>query len=466
MRQTLLTIILALCGITAVSAASDNVAVSYVTVERDGKYLSVDMTLDLSQLGVKNNRAVLLTPRLVNGNDSIDLPAVAIYGRTRYYYYRRNNGDEMISGKTEKTYRKGDAPSPMKYHEVVVYQDWMDGCVLNLHCEDYGCCNSVLAESDKQIGDYAKFVPQLLYVRPEADRDKTRAAEGSAYIDFAVNQTAIVPEYRRNAAELAKIQETIDSVKNDEDYTITSLKLKGYASPEGSYTHNSELARGRTEALRGYVHQLYSFDDGIITTDYEAEDWAGLRKFVDESSLEHRSQILAIIDGNDDPDAKEASIKANYPLEYGILLNTCYPRLRHTDYKVEYNVRVYSSPDEIREVMAKHPQNLSLDEFYIVAQECEPGSEEFRDIFETAVRMYPDDETANLNAANAAISHGDLTTAAHYLDKAGDSGEAEYARGILSYLQGDNEAAKHHLIKASAADIPQADEVLPVVAKE
>ena len=73
------------------------VSVSRFKMERNGKYLSVEMEMDLTGLEVESNRAVLLTPRLVNGTDSLDLPSVGIYGRRRYYYYVRN-GVSMISG--------------------------------------------------------------------------------------------------------------------------------------------------------------------------------------------------------------------------------------------------------------------------------------------------------------------------------------------------------------------------------
>lgn len=61
-----------------------------------------------------------------------------------------------------------------------------------------------------------------------------------------------------------------------------------------------------------------------------------------------------------------------------------------------------------------------------------PAPDEFTDVFQTAVRMFPNDETANLNAANAAIRRDDFGTARKYLDKTGDSAEAVYARGALA----------------------------------
>ena len=66
------------------------VSIENFNMNREGKYLTVEINLDLNKLNVDANRAVLLTPRLVNGTDSLDLPSVGIYGRRRYYYYVRN----------------------------------------------------------------------------------------------------------------------------------------------------------------------------------------------------------------------------------------------------------------------------------------------------------------------------------------------------------------------------------------
>ena len=58
----------------------DGVTVGNLKMDRNGEYLVVEMDVELSRLEVEANRAVLLTPRLVNGADSADLPAVGIYG--------------------------------------------------------------------------------------------------------------------------------------------------------------------------------------------------------------------------------------------------------------------------------------------------------------------------------------------------------------------------------------------------
>lgn len=442
----------------AVPEIVDGVSVGDVKIERNGGHIIVDMTLGLKDLDVDGNRAVLLTPRLINGQDSLNLPSVGIYGRRRYFFYVRNGGS-MLSGKDEKSFMVSEKPDEMPYHDIVPYADWMNGATLSLHRSDYGCCHKLLTEQDRELGHHAEavaFIPELVYVRPQAERVKSRSLEGSAYIDFPVNKTSIDPGYRRNTTELGKIQATVDSVRNDTDITITSVWFKGYASPEGSYAHNKELAVGRTEALRKYVQQLYKFDEGIISTDYEPEDWAGLRRYVEQSSLGHRTEILTLIDSNLEPDTKEWKIKSAYPDDYRFLLQNCYPALRHTDYRIAYNIRSYSDAEEIIRIMHEQPQKLSLNEFYLVAQQYEPGTDEFTEAFETAVRMFPSDETANLNAANAAMQRGDLDGAVRYLDKAGNTPEAFYARGVLAIRREDYDAARRYLNEAKKLGVEQA----------
>lgn len=437
-----------------------DVSVVNFDMNRNGKYLTVEMEIDLTALDVDVNRAVLLTPRLVNGADSVNLPSIGIYGRRRYYYYVWN-GIGTISGRTERAFRASKKPGQLEYDNLVLYKEWMDGATLKFHRSDWGCCQEILAEYEGEVGRFREvFFPELLFVQPKAEVMKVRSLSGSAYIDFPVDQTVIYPDYRRNAVELGKIQATIDSVRNDRDVTITSVWLKGYASPESPYKHNTELAVGRTAALKKYIGQLYNFAENIIQTDYEPEDWAGLRRYVVQSNIDHRSEIIALIDSDMEADAKEAKIKLSYPDAYRFMLQNFYPALRHTDYRIDYNIRTFSEVEEIKRIMAERPQKLSLNEFYLVAGEYEPGTDEFTDVFETAVRLFPDDEVANLNAANAAIRRDDFAAAHKYLGKAGGSAEAVYACGALAIREGNYEAARRYLGKARDMGLEKAGRTL------
>ena len=123
-------------------------------IERNGEYIVVDMNMGLSPLDVESNRAVLLTPRFVCATDTLELPSVGVYGRRRYYYYVRN-GESMLSGKKEMTFKAHSRPEDVAYHAIIPYYKWMNGSALELYRSDYGCCSTLLAECIEPLGGYA-----------------------------------------------------------------------------------------------------------------------------------------------------------------------------------------------------------------------------------------------------------------------------------------------------------------------
>lgn len=450
--------------IQAQAPMQDSVKADRVSLKRDGSYLTVGMTLRLSEVEAKGDRAVLITPLLENGDTNKALRPIGIYSRNRYFHYARQGKGRMLGGADELSFKEKDKPDTLAYQVILPYEEWMDGASLTLFRQDYGCCGKVLAEQSQAIGEYRgkrpEFIPLMVYVQPEVERTKTRALAGTAYIDFPVNRTQIRPDYRNNRRELDKIIATIDSVQADKDITVTSLAIKGYASPEGSYAGNARLATGRTEALKDYVSELYHFETGFIRTSSEPEDWEGLRRYVEKSDLVHKQAILTLIDSQEDPDRKERRIRSAYPEDYRVLLADCYPALRHSDYRIEYTIRSFTDVEEMRRMMRTQPQKLSLQELFLVAQDCEPGSKEFDEVFDIAVRMYPDDPIANLNAANTALRHKDLKAARRYLAKTSDIPQSVYARGICALLEKNYAEAETLLKQAQSQGITEADAAL------
>lgn len=433
----------------ALPAAESHVSpgVSDLRLIKNGTELLVGMTIDPSGLKMNGNRELEIIPIIINGTDTLRMKSVTIAGRNRFFRHLRNDGTDAAP-----VYRADEITDPIVYRDETVYSPWMENATLAVETVESGCCSATVASGISPIAlldlEPETFSPSYAYVSPKAEAVKTRTINARAYIDFPVNKTVIYPDYRRNPAELAKIRATIDSVKNDRDLTITSIHIKGFASPEGSYAGNSRLAEGRTAALSGYVSRLYQFQPNTLSTSFEPEDWQGLRQFVASAegrgAVMNADAIIAIIDSpryDGDDDAREAALKKEFPADYRWLLENVYPALRHSDYAITYNIRSFTSPEDIIKVMHTAPQNLSLQEFYLLAQSQEPGSDLYNEAFETAVRMYPSDPVANLNAAFSAMRRNDLAGAERYLEKSGDSPEARYGRAILTAIKGDHAAA-------------------------
>ena len=426
----------------------------------------VCMQLDLSEMEVKSNRSVVLIPSLEADGRQAELPPVEVMGRRRQLYYERN-GQQRDAVAPWLTIRHADRDGVQEvdYRTSLLYEAWMDRARLTMK-EDLCGCGEVRPgnQTPLQQADIA-FHPQLAYIAPEVEVEKRRALSGEAHLDFVVNRTDINPDYRRNPSELERIHASIDTILHDRDFRITRITLRGYASPEGSYRSNARLAEGRTEALKKYVQSRYGFADTLFATASIPENWEGLRQYVAGSSLADRDGLLALIDSDRDPDAKERALRSSYPEAYATLLAECYPGLRRTDYRIDYTVRSFHV-DEAKAVFRTRPQNLSLDEMFAVAQTYEPGSDDFKQVFDVAVRMYPDSEVANLNAACALLEQGLTEQAQPYLEKAGDSPQAANARGVSLLLQGRYDEALPLLEQALQGGIKQAEENRKILKNE
>lgn len=457
---------LAIAALLPAVALSSFAAVPAVTVpapdsaivSRQGNLIQVKMTLPLAGIKVGSNNTVILEPVLANGADSIVLTSVGVMGRNRYIHYERG-ASEALPDLIMSASKAVDLP----YTATEPWQEWMDGATLSLRRTDYGCCANIEGEAVMPLTLFElprPFAPVFSFLRPSVEEVKTRSVTGRAFIDFPVNRTEIRPSYRRNADELAKIRATIDSVASDPDITVRSIAIKGFASPEGSYANNVRLARGRTESLRDYVARLYNFSPSVYSTSYEPEDWQGLIEWLTDHSIDHRDAILAIArDTTIAPDPRDNRIRADFPAQYRMLLADVYPALRHSDYTIDFEIRSFTDVDELRRLALSAPQKLSLNELFIAATSYPTGSPDFNTVMDIAVRMYPSSEVANLNAANTAMERGDLRGAAAFLDKAGDSPEAIYARANLAALEGDNARALDLFRQAArlkVADAPAA----------
>lgn len=446
MKRIFIAACCALCALIswARMPQADDISIRDLSVIRDGNHLDISFLYDLAKMPVASNVETRLTPVIKAGSDSILMESVTIAGRNRIIQAERTGA---ISRKGANFYRAGKTKS-IPFKASVDWQPWMENANIDLILENIGCC-----ESRRRLADHGlarldmgprNFDVDLEYLTPVEERVKMRNARGEAYIDFIVNKTDIRPDYRNNPRELAKIQATIDSVKSDPDTKITKLTISGYASPEGSYSNNERLAKGRTEALAEYVRRLFTFPRNLMQTSWVAEDWAGLRRFVVESDLANKNAILAVIDSSIDPDAKDAKLRKDFPSDYQFMLTNWYPALRHSDYTVEYEVRKYTDPVEIGRVFKVNPSKLSLRELFIYAETLNPASSEYAEVFETAARMYPEDTTANLNAGNSALKNNNLPVAEHYLSKAGDTPQAAYARGVLAAKKGQYAEAQKY----------------------
>ena len=167
------------------SALADGVKTQNVRLVRNGDFMVVDMDMDLTELKVKSNRAVIVTPSLVNGENSLNFSSVGVYGRKRYFYYVRD-GKSTITGSSERSFRRAKRPDTIEYSSLIPYQKWMEGSNLVINNSIYGCCNTKMGEQSSQLlSDFRTpsvekiyYSPTFVYMTPRAESKKIREIKG------------------------------------------------------------------------------------------------------------------------------------------------------------------------------------------------------------------------------------------------------------------------------------------------
>ena len=442
-----------------VKLASDKIKVSNVQVAQQNNALSVSMDLNLDSLYLPSNLQLVYTPVFKTRQGDIKMPEIVINGRRQQIMFERGVGKKQLNLSPEALVvrRTNKKVQTVNYSASIPLSGQVKNYDLNMHEDLCGCGNM---EEGNDFNLRHRRQPQAVFVRPAVEAVKVRHLDKRAYIDFPVNRIELHADYRRNPAQLDSIVRTINALKDDKNLEVSAINIHGYASPESPYSHNDYLAKNRAKTLTDYVRRMVALPTQLFTVSSTAEDWDGLRNYLKDSNLEHKSDILAIAnDEKMDPDVREQKIKKLYPSEYRFMLDTWYPALRHSDYHITYKVKPFDVA-EAKEIIKTKPQQLSQEEMFLVAQTYEPGSKEFNDVMEIAVRMFPENETANLNAANTRLNAGDADGAKSYLEKAGNSPEALNARGVYESLKGNDQQARHYFGLAAKAGVKAAQENL------
>lgn len=447
----------------------DDITVTRHELSRtDDNNLHINLEILLGKdFNMSSNRVTTLVPfyQSADSSHTHGFDPVVVYGRRRHIIDQRN--DRVPADAYRIMRRQKGEEQRIEYTALIPYESWMDDGSLDLWVDLCGCAG---ARQEELLIPVARllspvepaFVPA--FVRPPHVEVKRDTLEREAYIEFVVNRTELKKNHSQNTIELQKILASIDTIRADKNLTITYINIHGYASPESPYKHNEKLANGRARTLTDFVRRQYTFPKEVFSISATPEDWAGLRARVADSNLEHRDEILAIIDSPLAEDPKEWKIKSTYPREYDEMLTYWYPSLRRSVYKVGYIIRGFNA-EEAREVFQTKPAQLSLEEMFMVAELYPVGSDEFRHVFDVAVRLHPADPIANLNAACIALDERNIEQARKYLAKAGQSPQATHARAVLAVFDGDYDKAETLFREALDQGVAEAQPNLQLLEK-
>lgn len=475
MKKILYTTIIVFLSLATMPLMSQKLYKGYINIsstqmQREGDSLYIHIKIHFSDLKIDKNRTLALTPILTNDYNEMHLfPCILLNGTLRDKAYRRSQalgGEKYAKNayavvKVEKAYS-----GQIDYMYAVAYKEWMDKCSLDMEEMLCACAGHDKEVKIDRLFTYVSSRPQtqtqtpynveleMAYIHPQIEYVKNRYQQREIYLDFPVNQTNILPDYMNNAKELAVVENMLMAVKSDNNLTVNSIDIIGYASPEGYVGNNDKLAKGRADAFRSYLASKLYYPQRFYNTRSGGENWNGLIAALETSDMSYSNTIIGIIRNTSDLATRKTMIKdLDEGIPYNYMLYNIYPKLRKVVAIAHYTVRGFDV-EEAKVIFSNSPQQLSLIEMFNIANTYKQGDEDFIEVFEVAVRMFPNDATANLNAAAAELSSQNTAKAKKYLDKV-NKNTPEYVNnlGVFYFQIGDLEQATLQFQKAAATGL-------------
>ncbi len=276
-----------------------------------------------------------------------------------------------------------------------------------------------------------------------------------------------------NRAELRTIDDSVHYALTNPNVEISRIEVTGYASPESPYTHNDYLATNRSKALADYLAAKYSLPSDRSAYGAVPENWGEFREQVLKSTEltdQQRRDLLELIDrpvyGPADYDAKEKELKTSpkfAKLYKSTILPKWFPRLRATKFAIRTRLKPMSDK-QLAEIIKTNPELMNLNMMFRVARLYPEGSKEFNDVIAIAHKFNKDNPEANLNLAIAKMSADPDAEVLDLLNKAGDSPEANNARGAYWVRRADFDKAAEYF--RLAGSLPEAAKNLNSIDKK
>jgi Flp pilus assembly protein TadD len=296
-------------------------------------------------------------------------------------------------------------------------------------------------------------------------------ANYSGAIYYLVNTSNVNPSFKVKASgfsnkdEFAKTDSALNSLIAA-PYTIKSVNIMGYASPDGKEAHNADLAENRSKSSAKYVatqlqnkirkmnksKETVNADSSMFVLSQTNEDWGGFQRLMQESNMPQKDMILRIVASNSDPEAREMEIK-KIGKGYNEVAESVLPKLRRSEITINAD-KTGRSDEEINALVKSNPDSLSVEEILYAATLTNSTSEKLA-IYQSAERIYPQDWRTSNNVGNAMFMSGDNAGAMAEFSKADQLSPnnpiVKNNMGAVYSRQGDRKNAATSYAAASGA---------------
>lgn len=157
---------------------------------------------------------------------------------------------------------------------------------------------------------------------------------GGPFASASSEKIAVKCRFGKTDADFSKLESLLSGPKAS---NIVSIEVKGASSPDGPFAVNKNLARERASRVIDVIHQsLPSLADSLISSQFSAEDWAGVERFLKRSTKAYCNEALNIV-RNSPLSEREEKLQDLWAGEaWDDLMHSCFPSLRQVTVTLFY----------------------------------------------------------------------------------------------------------------------------------
>lgn len=184
---------------------------------------------------------------------------------------------------------------------------------------------------EAKIIDDSKYIPE-----PDMNLFEDR---GSLSVQFRINSAQINEKDPESLLSIKKIVDKLNVLEKDTLSTLKRIQIDGVASPEGNLKTNSKLAAARSkfilEKVSSEINPEYLKYIDVKYTSRVAK-WEEILPLMESDNSPYLEDFVSLL--NKYPERDYRFVRALKSRKYyrSVMVNNYLPRLRRTDYQIEY----------------------------------------------------------------------------------------------------------------------------------
>jgi len=304
---------------------------------------------------------------------------------------------------------------------------------------------------------------QLVQVDPKTIMvgDKFERITEESYdadIHFVINRANVRRSELTNE-DVKGLEEKIKMAKEAERKEFKGVSIEAYASPDGEYDFNEELAGDRKNAAKKYLDRQFKNVEKSETEEFfslmsTAEDWEGFKELMQASDIEDKELILRVLSMHSDPAVREREIR-NITEAFEEIKDKILPELRRSKLQVKFENIGYSDEELMAFIDSGKLDTLNVEEVLYAATLYDDLKKKEEIYYDAAYGKFNNSFRVVNNLGHVYFKQGNYTEAESMFERAkatmAESDVTKNNLGAIALQKGEVKKAEELLTSAMGA---------------